>query len=71
MKKAAEAAVILVFVIVMRRSRCTVVGVLLGVIMGMAVHQISMTVFMLMLDHCGRALAPQTTATFTHINLHV
>ena len=56
-------------VILMSRSRLLIVGMVVIVIMGMAVGQIPVGMFMLMLDHGSTGLAPQTSATLAHINL--
>jgi hypothetical protein len=56
-------------VILMSRSLLLVVGMVVIVIMGMTVGQIPMGVLVIMLDHGRRGLAPQTSATFAHMNL--
>lgn len=53
----------------MSLGRLLIVGMVVIVIMGMAVGQIPVGVFMIMLDHGRSGLAPQTSATFAHMDL--
>jgi hypothetical protein len=56
-------------VILMSRGRLLIVGMVVIVIMGMAVGQIPVSVFMIMLDHGRSGLALQTSATLAHMDL--
>jgi hypothetical protein len=57
-------------VILVDHSSLLVVGMVVIMVMGVTVSQIPMAVLVIMIDHRCRGLAPQTSATLTHMNLH-
>lgn len=60
---------VLMLVILMSGSWLLIVGMVVIMIVGMTVGQIPVGVFVIMLDHGRGGLAPQTSATLTHMNL--
>ncbi len=59
----------LVLVILMDRRSRVVVGVFVVVVVGMTVGQISMGMFMIVVDHRCRSLAVKASATLAHVGL--
>lgn len=56
----------LMFVILMSGHVFVVMTVLVVMIVGMAVRQIPMSMFMIVIHYFHRGIATQTSATFTH-----
>jgi hypothetical protein len=57
-------------VILVDHSSLLVVSMVVIMIMGMTVGQVPVAVLVIMLDHRCSGLAPQTSATLAHMNLH-
>jgi hypothetical protein len=60
---------LLVLVILVGRNLGIVMRMFVGVIVGVAVGQIPVGVFVFMFDHRRRGLASQASATFAHMGL--
>lgn len=57
-------------VILVNHSTLLVMSMIVVMVMGMTVSHVPMAVLVIMIDHRCRGLAPQTSATLTHMNLH-
>jgi hypothetical protein len=58
------------FVVLVGHWSILVVSMVVIMVMGMTVGQIPVAVLMIMIDHCCRGLAAQTSASLAHMNLH-